>query len=170
VTANEPDASTGSWRDETPESREVGGGSETWTLADKINHLFDTVRRDDGTRYSNDEVAARLGAEDGGTKISGSYVWMLRNGKRDNPTKKHLEFLAKFFSVSPAYFFDDVQSEKIAEELQLLRALADSGVKQIATRLGGLSADNLTHIAAIIETIRGIEGLDARKAGDGRAD
>jgi len=133
-----------------------------WTLAEKINHLFATVLRPDGKRYSNDDVAGTVTAD--GTQISNQYLSYLRRGERDNPTKKHLEALARFFSVSPAYFFDDVKSKAIAEELQLLRALADSGVKRVATRLGGLSPDSLRNIASIIEHVREIEGLDAQKA------
>jgi ESX-1-secreted protein regulator len=132
-----------------------------WTLADRINHLFETVLRPDGSRYSNDEVAATMGD---GPQISGAYLSSLRRGVRDNPTKRHLEALAGFFSVSPAYFFDDAEFVAIAEELKLLRALADSGVKRVATRLGGLSPDSLRNIASIVERVREIEGLDALKA------
>ncbi|GIE94137.1 helix-turn-helix domain-containing protein [Paractinoplanes rishiriensis] len=133
-------------------------------LAAKINHLFDTIRRADGSRYSNDEVAAAMGGD--GPSISGSYLWLLRRGERDNPTKKHLEALAQFFDVSPAYFFDEAESSAIAGELALLRALADAGVQRVATRLGGLSAASLRDIANVIERFRASEGLDARYAKD----
>ena len=63
------------------------------------------------------------------------------------------EALARFFSVSSAYFFDDAQSQAITEELKLLCALADSGVKRVAARLGGLSADSLRNISDIIERV-----------------
>jgi transcriptional regulator with XRE-family HTH domain len=104
----------------------------------------------------------------GGPQISGAYLSLLRRGERDNPTKRHLEALAAFFEQSPAYFFDDAQSRAIAEELQLLRALADTGVKRIAARLGGLSSDSLRNLASIVERIREIEGLDAQREGHQR--
>jgi transcriptional regulator with XRE-family HTH domain len=120
--------------------------------------LFDTVRRPDGTRYSNEEVAAAVSSGDAG-KISGSYLWLLRKGDRDNPTIKHLETLARFFDVSPAYFFDDVQSRAIANELAVLRALKDANVRRIAARLSGLSPGSIEAIAKVIESVRAAEGL-----------
>jgi transcriptional regulator with XRE-family HTH domain len=136
------------------------GSAGTWSLAEKIDHLFETVRRKDGSRYSNEDVAAAIRPRDGeGPTISGSYIWMLRRGDRDNPTKKHLEALAKFFGVPPAYFFDEAESTAIANELVLLRSLADAGVKRVAARLGGLSDGGLRVIADVVERIRASEGL-----------
>jgi ESX-1-secreted protein regulator len=161
MTAIEPaPRATGS---EQPDETAPGRALPSWTLADRINHLFETVLRPDGSRYSNDEVAATMGTIADGPQISGAYLSSLRRGVRDNPTKRHLEALAGFFSVSPAYFFDDTEFAAIAEELKLLRVLADSGVKRVATRLGGLSPDSLRNIASIIERVREIEGLDAQK-------
>ena len=136
--------------------------AEAWTLAEKINHLFATVRRPDGTRYSNEEVAAALG----GSAISGSYLWLLRKGDRDNPTIKHLEALASFFDVSPAYFFDDARSRAIASELALLRALRDANVERIATRLSGLSPRAIDAITKVIESVRAAEGLAPEPSDD----
>jgi transcriptional regulator with XRE-family HTH domain len=136
----------------------IHDGPPSWTLAQKINHLFDTIRRPDGTRYSNDEVAAAMGRGEPG-RISGSYLWLLRRGDRDNPTIKHLEALATFFDVSPAYFFDDAKSRAIASELALLRAMKDSDVRRIAARLQGLSPRGMNAIANIIESVRAAEGL-----------
>jgi transcriptional regulator with XRE-family HTH domain len=134
------------------------GDDVPWSLAQKINHLFDTIRRPDGSRHSNEEVAAALSTADGG-RISGSYLWLLRRGDRDNPTIKHLEALASFFDVSPAYFFDDAKSRAIASELALLRALKDANVERIALRLNGLSPRGIEAITKVIESVRAAEGL-----------
>src|SRR5258705_2577713 len=131
----------------------------TWTLAQKINHLFEIVRRPDGTKYSNEEVAAALGHGVDGAKISGSYLWLLRGGDRNNPTIKHLEALATFFDVSPAYFFDDAKSRAIAGELAILRAIKDGNIERIATRLSGLSPRGIEAITKVIESVRAAEGL-----------
>ena len=150
-----------------PPVREDAGGNQSGrSLADKINHLFGTIRRPDGSPHSNEEVAAAMGQATDGPRISGSYLWLLRRGERDNPTKRHLEALAEFFDVSPAYFFDDAKSRLIAQELATLRALADAGVKRVATRLGGLSPDGLASIAGIVEHIRKVEGLNPGEPGD----
>jgi len=129
-----------------------------WSLAQRIDHLFETVRRPDGTCHSNKEVAAAMG-DDGSKAISGSYLWLLRNGQRDNPTKRQLEALAKFFGVRPAYFFDDVSSQAIAQELALLRAMKKAGIQHIAARLSGLSPRGIDAITHIIEAVRAAEGL-----------
>lgn len=122
------------------------------TLADKIDQLFHVVRRPDREQYSNEEVA-RACREATGESFSTTYLWQLRTGRRDNPTKRHLEALAQFFGVPPAYFFDDEQSTKIAEELALLGALRDAGVRDVALRAVTLSADGLDTISDMIDAI-----------------
>ena len=58
------------------------------TLADKIDHLFKIVRAAKG-EYTHEQVAKAI-EERGGPTISASYLWQLRKGLRDNPTKRHL--------------------------------------------------------------------------------
>jgi transcriptional regulator with XRE-family HTH domain len=136
-------------------------------LASKLDRLFRTVRRRSGEEFSYEEVARSIRRQ-GGPTISGTYVWQLRTGKRDNPTKGHLEALAAFFGVSPAYFFDDAAAERIESQLDLLAALRDSGVSRIALRSLGLSPQTLEAIAQIIENARKAEGL-ASEPGRSRA-
>lgn len=142
------------------------GGPSVQGLAQKINHLFDTVRRPDGSMYSNDEVATQVSNLNPEGSISGNYIWMLRNGQRDNPTKKHLESLASFFDVGPAYFFDDSKSQVIATELAVLKAIKDGGVERIAMRLNGLTPQSLDAVKAVIESLRTAEGLPPHPAED----
>lgn len=122
------------------------------TLAEKIDKLFQVVRRPDREPYSHEEVATAC-REATGESFSTTYLWQLRTGRRDNPTKRHLEALAQFFQVPPAYFFDDEQSLKIAEELALLGALRDAGVRDVALRAVTLSADGLDTISEMIDAI-----------------
>jgi transcriptional regulator with XRE-family HTH domain len=129
-------------------------------LAAKLDKLFHTVHRPSGGEYAYEEVAGALRAR-GGPTISATYVWQLRTGKRDNPTKSHLEALADFFGVSPAYFFDETAAARVEAQLELLGAMRDSGVSQIALRSFGLSPGMLQAIAQIIENARKAEGLPA---------
>lgn len=128
------------------------------TLAEKLDHLFRSVHPGGRGEYSFDEVARALRAR-GGPTISATYLWQLRKGLRDNPTKKHLEALANFFGVPPAYFFDDAVAARIAAELDLLAALRDASVRQIALRAAGLSSESLGAIAEMVERVRQLEGL-----------
>jgi transcriptional regulator with XRE-family HTH domain len=132
------------------------------SLSGKIDQLFHVVRRPDREQYSHEEVA-RACRDATGESFSTTYLWQLRTGRRDNPTKRHLEALAQFFGVPPAYFFDDEQSVKIAEELALLGALRDAGVRDVALRAVTLSSDGLDTISDMIDAIA------RREAGRGGA-
>lgn len=137
---------------------------EPTSLAAKIDKLFQVVRKPNREQYSHDEVA-RACREATGESFSTTYLWQLRTGRRDNPTKRHLEALAQFFQVSPAYFFDDEQSAKIAEELELLGALRDAGVRNVALRAVTLSPAGLDTISDMIDAIARREAI---RDGDSR--
>ena len=131
---------------------------EPTSLAAKIDKLFQVVRRPNREQYSHDEVAKAC-REATGESFSTTYLWQLRTGRRDNPTKRHLEALAQFFQVSPAYFFDDEQSARIAEELELLGALRDAGVRNVALRAVTLSPAGLDTINDMIDAIARREAI-----------
>ena len=133
------------------------------TLAGKVDRLFRTIHPRDRGEYSFEEVAEGVRAR-GGPTVSATYLWQLRKGLRDNPTKKHLEALADFFGVSPAYFFDDEAARRIDAELDILAALRDAPVRQIALRAVGLSPESLATIADMVERVRQLEGLPEQGA------
>jgi ESX-1-secreted protein regulator len=126
--------------------------------------LFQVVRRPDREQYSHEDVAGSC-REATGESFSATYLWQLRTGRRDNPTKRHLEALAAFFQVPPAYFFDDAQGAAIAEELDLLAALRDTGVRDVALRAVTLSPEGLGTIHDLIDVIARREAA-ARDPGD----
>ncbi len=139
--------------EETPDDTPGSGR----TLSDKLNKLFRTVRPKAGEEYSYEEVASSIREQ--GISISHTYVWQLRKGTRTNPTKRHLEGLAAFFGVSPAYFFDDQTAEQIDMELALLAALRDGSVRQVALRVADLSPASLDTVNDLVSRIRQLEGL-----------
>jgi transcriptional regulator with XRE-family HTH domain len=128
------------------------------TFAEKLDHLFKTVRPASGGERSYGEVAEGL-ARLGGPRVSANYIWQLRTGARDNPSKRHIEALAEYFGVPPTYFFDDDLTMRVNAELDLLASLRDSGVREIALRSRGLSADSQRLLQAMIEQARRAEGL-----------
>ncbi|AIG79194.1 helix-turn-helix domain-containing protein [Amycolatopsis sp. NPDC058340] len=123
------------------------------TLTDRIDRLFQVVRRPNGEQHSHEEVA-RACRESTGESFSAAYLWQLRTGRRDNPTKRHLEALAAFFQVPPAYFFDDEQGRALAEEVELLGALRNSAVRDLALRAVTLSEEGLGTVTDIVEAIK----------------
>jgi transcriptional regulator with XRE-family HTH domain len=68
---------------------------------------------------SGSEIEAAVGAI-GEEKpfIDRRYISDLLNGKRDNPTMIVLEYLARFFEVSPAYFFSGTARTAETEEAE----------------------------------------------------
>lgn len=132
-------------------------------LAQKLNHLFSAMVPVGRAPYTTEEVARAITAA--GVPISGSYIWLLRKGQRDNPTLRHVEGLAKFFGVPPAYFFDDQVAETVNAELSLLVALRDVQVQRVALRSAGLSQKSLKGITEVIERVRELEGLSDDPSG-----
>ncbi|ANN18181.1 XRE family transcriptional regulator [Amycolatopsis orientalis] len=128
------------------------------TLTERIDRLFQVVRRPDGEQYSHEEVA-RACRESTGESFSATYLWQLRTGRRDNPTKRHLEALAGFFQVPPAYFFDDEQGRALAEEVELLGALRNVAVRNLALRAVTLSEEGLGTVSDIVEAIKRREAM-----------
>lgn len=134
--------------------------SDQRSLADKLNYLFRTVRSSGKREYTNEEVATTISST-GDVSISASYVWYLRTGQRDNPTFKHLNALAGFFGVPPAYFFDEDTNARVEADLALLTAMKDTGVRDVALRASGLSSRSLDTITDVINRVRELEGLSA---------
>ncbi|WP_225850426.1 XRE family transcriptional regulator [Streptomyces sp. HPF1205] len=143
------------------------------SLAEKIDALFRIVRRPNREPFSNEEVAQAC-RESTGESFSATYLWQLRTGRRDNPTKRHLEALAHFFEVPVAYFFDDEQGKAVARELELLGALRDAGVRNVALRAVNLSPAGVSTLSDMIDVLARHEralggGRETGGAGDGAA-
>ena len=131
------------------------------TLVEKLDRLFVAVPPGRRREYSFEEAAAGIAGR-GGPTISATYLWQLRRGVRDNPTKRHMEAMAGFFGVSPAYFFDDEVSAGFDAEPGLAVALRDPGVRLVALRSCGLSSPTLSAIATIVEQARVVERIGMR--------
>ena len=73
--------------------------------------------------------------------MSAPYLSQLRSGNRTNPSAATMAALANFFRIKPAYFTDDEYYEKLDKELTWLANMRDEGVRRIAARTVGLSAE-----------------------------
>ncbi|WP_189081844.1 helix-turn-helix domain-containing protein [Mangrovihabitans endophyticus] len=123
------------------------------TLAEKLNHLFATVKPAGRSSFTNAEVAAM-------TDLSPSYIGYLRTGERDNPTMQTLEALGKCFGVPAAYFYDDEAATRIEDQLHQLQrmaalneALKRDGVQRLATRMGELSDGGIAAITQLVDLL-----------------
>lgn len=145
-------------------SSAVDGGT---SFTDRLNLLFDTIRpAGRETPHSNKEVAAAIRATGG--SISDVYIWQLRAGRRTNPTKDHIEALAAFFGVSPAYFFDDELARHTIADLRTLDALRRLQVQHVSLRTvlqhKGLSAASQQVIQQMVDRCLELEGLTGEDA------
>ncbi|MGP3953690.1 helix-turn-helix domain-containing protein [Streptomyces sp. 7N604] len=143
------------------------------SLADKLNHLFATVRPRHDREYSNEQVAASIGRT--GVTISQSYIWQLRKSKKANPTLKHLQALADFFGVPAAYFFDDEVTDRVTEQLETLAAkqarwnasVQSSDVKLMALRAGELSEQGRKQVMDLLDFVYRLEQAGSTEDPDG---
>lgn len=141
-------------------ARRTGRGK---TLADKLNYLFARTTTRDGQEFSNEQAASAIVAT--GVTISQSYIWQLRRGRKDNPTFKHLQALAKFFGVPVSYFFDDEVTDRVNEQLEQLRAeqarlneiMGSSDAQLMALRAGELSPQGRRQVMDLLDVVHRLE-------------
>ena len=93
--------------------------------------------------------------------MSAPYLSQLRSGNRTNPSATTMAALANFFRIKPAYFTDDAYYEKLDKELAWLATMRDEGVRRIAVRALGLSAEAQQDIMHRVDELRRKEHLDA---------
>jgi transcriptional regulator with XRE-family HTH domain len=136
-------------------------------LASRLDLLFRTVHPAERGPYTPAEAAAAINASEGAETISPTYLWQLKTGRRDNPTYKHLIGLARFFGVSPSFFFPDSETDRDQLPAEIKLALQDDSIRQIALRAAGLSERSLAVIADMVGNARALE--DSRPRSNRRA-
>ncbi|MFH8407834.1 helix-turn-helix domain-containing protein [Streptomyces sp. NPDC018019] len=127
------------------------------SLAAKLNYLFEHTVLPDESPPSNRQVAASINASAGEQIISHSYISLLRNGHRDNPTFRQLEALAEYFDVSPAFFHNDEITAQVVAGLKFLTSLHSGDVSALAprgVRADGLSAEMLAYVNEVMAEIK----------------
>src|SRR5450756_2378687 len=103
-------------------------------FAERLDRLFRTVHPKDRGPYTPAEVADAISQAAGGKVVSGTYLWLLRTGQRDNPTMKHLIAVARFFGVPPTYFFPDDAMQQESVPAEMAAAPRDDKVGEMAQR------------------------------------
>jgi transcriptional regulator with XRE-family HTH domain len=135
-----------------------GDGPDRTLLAKRLDELFQRGRPG-GARWTNDEVATEIKKLDPNIRVSGAYLSALRTGKRTRPSPELQLALAKFFGVSPAYFFDPKRAEQISHQLATLDEMRQAGVRAIALRAVGLPAESIDAMTVILDQMRRLQGL-----------
>lgn len=126
------------------------------TLAQRINRLFDTMRRPGDAPLSHAAAAEQI-TEKTGVPISAAYIWQLRVGRKSNPTVAHLQAIAEFFGVPPSYLLDKDVDPKLDAQLELLQSLRDAGVLDLAMRASELTPESIKSLAVMVDQARRLE-------------
>lgn len=124
----------------------------------RLNKLFELMRKAGTPPLSNAAAAAAI-TEKTGVPISPAYLWQLRSGLKTNPTVAHLRAIADYFGVPPSYLIDRGTDPAIDAQLNLLQALRDNGVRDLAARASGLTPQALDSLAAIVDHLRELQRL-----------
>lgn len=98
-------------------------------------------------------------------RISQSYIWQLRKGRKINPTLRHVQALAKFFGVPAAYFVDTGVAERVDRQLKILAAEqtrretneASEDVALLAMRAGELSPERRQQVMDQLDVVYQLE-------------
>ncbi|OBG76723.1 XRE family transcriptional regulator [Mycobacterium sp. E2462] len=127
-------------------------------LAARLNKLFEVMHSPSTPPLSNAAAAAAI-TEKTGVPISPAYLWQLRNGIKTNPTVTHLRAIAQFFGLPASYLIDSEADPAVDAQLNLLQALRDHKVRDLAARASGLTTQSLNSVAAMIDHLRELERL-----------
>jgi transcriptional regulator with XRE-family HTH domain len=138
--------------------RVLSGDKDETALATRLDELFRRCRPG-GSRWTNDQVSAEVKKINSNVRVSGAYLSALRTGKRTRPSPELLAALAKFFGVSPAYFFDPHRADHISQQLAVLDQMSQAGVRAVALRAIGLPTEALGAMATVLDQMRKAQGL-----------
>ncbi|ALL83422.1 hypothetical protein AD017_23560 [Pseudonocardia sp. EC080619-01] len=141
------------------------------TLGERLARLRTTVHPADRGPYTLEEVSEGIRLR--GEPISPAYLHQLETGRRPNPSLQKLEAIVGFYGVTLAYLFNDGVAAEIDEEIALLQAIRDQGVKDIAMRALDLDPEYRRSLARIIQEMgdlqqrSGSTGRRRRRGADG---
>ncbi|MCX4677691.1 hypothetical protein OG413_20680 [Streptomyces sp. NBC_01433] len=103
---------------QTPEEGPAGG-----SFAEQLDFL---CKHDPRGPFTNPQVVRML-EEQGLPAFSATYMWQLRNGRADNPTKKHMEGLADFFAVPRDYWSNQATERSMNAVITRLNNFKENG-------------------------------------------
>ncbi len=135
------------------------GAPELGVLARRLEHLIATVHPRNRGPYTNEEIAEGVNSRAGWKATSTTGIWQLRKGARTEPGFQRLVAIANFFGVKPEYFYDDDVAQRTDEQLDVLAAMRDKDVRDVAMRSSRLSPKSLEAVKAMIDAAYKLEGI-----------
>ncbi|WP_260614846.1 hypothetical protein [Streptomyces sp. WAC05292] len=144
------------------------------SFADRLNYLFDVLRPPQPAPDADQEpeqkanpktgefshaYVAKTISEYGMGTLSEAYIGQLRKKDEKNPSIRVARLFARFFGVPAAFFAEDDGTVAIVEQFQLVQALKEKGVQNLAMRAVGLSPASTDALLKMAEAARQMEGL-----------
>ncbi|EFV14278.1 hypothetical protein HMPREF9336_00865 [Segniliparus rugosus ATCC BAA-974] len=83
----------------------------------------------------SDAVVAEGIYEKTGAQMSAPYLCLLRTDRRTNLTIRNVQAIAEYFGVPVSYLADPGNDTAVETELRLVKAMRDTGARDIAARL-----------------------------------
>jgi transcriptional regulator with XRE-family HTH domain len=118
-------------------------------FAEKLAHLIATVHPAGRGPYSYREIEAGITDHEGA--MTAAFVQQLVAGKQPYPRMHHIQALADFFGVPPAYFFDEQVTRQVDTELDKLLDWRHTEEGQIAQRVSALTSEHRNAVSALLD-------------------
>ncbi|MFF5566603.1 hypothetical protein ACFY7Z_13360 [Streptomyces sp. NPDC012623] len=104
-------------------TRTPPGEPDEGSFAERLDFL---CSNDPRGPFSNPTVVKML-EEKGLPSFSSTYMWQLRTGRADNPTKKHMDALAALFGVPEDYWSSRATAQVINRLITRLNGFKENG-------------------------------------------
>ena len=120
--------------------------NEYLPLSDQVKILFESVRHEDGTMFTLQEVSATTG-------ISLGTIAQMRSGQNSNPQLNTLRALCQFFHV-PLRYFETTTTDECYALLARPASSKQPALNEIAFRSSGLPPEAQQDILAMIKVFQ----------------
>lgn len=130
-------------------------------LAQRLETIMSAYYRNE-KRPSYKDIAKEI-EEKTGHSFSGTYLWELATGRKQNITADHLHKLAEFFGVTPDYFTNPEISENVRRQIEFAVALGNSKVRTLAARADSLSDVGLDALLAVVNAMSNTPSSDEKQ-------
>ena len=138
-----------------PEAGRPLRGEERRSIAERVRHLFETIKNErTGEPYTDAEVA-RMSLGD----LTEEEVEGIRTGRIGNPTVAQVLALSEVFGVDPSYFLDRGKKPPLLDE-EALRALGDQRSRLLLHKSLGLSEGEKDMLIDIVERLGNLRNAD----------
>ncbi len=85
--------------------------------------------------------------------FSPAYMYQLRDGKKDNLRRNHIQAICAVMGVPADVFFDTREGAQVRESLPLLMAIKSKGVTAIAMRAASLDEAGRAKVLELLDLV-----------------